>query len=115
MIVISIGIMISAEGPKRKKANEIDLIMSDRTVPRRHSTDHSENRIEKEEFEIQLECSQAHSNRQTIDGKSLSSRMSQSCHPVESALKACANEPVLKMFCSGLLFGVSCSGYLHRI
>ncbi len=40
MIVISIVIMISAGGGStQKRANEIDMLMSDRAVPRRQSTD----------------------------------------------------------------------------
>jgi len=49
MIVISIVIMISAgDGSTQKRANEIDMLTSDRAVPRRQSTDHSENRIQEE-------------------------------------------------------------------
>jgi hypothetical protein len=48
MIVISNGIIMSAERSTQKRSNEIDLLMSDRTVLKRKSTDYSEARIEEE-------------------------------------------------------------------
>jgi len=45
MIVISTGIMMSTADSTQKK---VDMLMSDRTVLKRKSTDHSETRIEEE-------------------------------------------------------------------
>lgn len=39
---------MSAERSTQKRSNEIDLLMSDRTVLKRKSTDYSEARIEEE-------------------------------------------------------------------
>jgi hypothetical protein len=55
--MISNGIIMSAERSTQKRSNEIDLLMSDRTVLKRKSTDYSEARIEEEGFEVHGEGS----------------------------------------------------------